>query len=285
MKGGGFSFYKFLAAILFLVVCTLLVFEPNNFTQMAKLASKGMADKSEEYPVNISPNLFKLDKAQYKTPLGKVYKREYKGYTLFISCEHRGPLYGYMTLGKDQGNLRRDQRFSVDQKIPKECNQISHSAYKHWNTYHRGHLFAANHFDHDLDQMWESFFMSNVVPQHRVSNTGAWLQTEILTECYREYHDVYLAAGVIYGEDKSDDYFIQSHRVTTPTAMWKYIQLDDDMYAAWIIPNSSDATKEHLSFFRVPINELKQITGIQITPTPHRVKQVNLSVFPNCHRT
>ncbi|MFT7054092.1 MAG: endonuclease G [Psychromonas sp.] len=277
----GFTFFRLCAALVFIIVGFFFVIEHSNINKAAEVT--GMVDviAQSKKDVNDFTGAFNPDENKYKTTLGKVFKREYQAYTLYISCLHRGPLYGFMSLKKDNGNLPRKTRFAVDIVVPSECRQVSTSSYN--KTYHRGHLFAANHFDNDGLQMWESFFMSNVVPQHHVSNTGAWKKTEVITECYREHHSIYLAAGVIYGSDKSDDYFLRSHKVTTPTAMWKYIQLDNDKYSAWIIPNNEDATQKNLHSFEVKIQDLMRITNIEIVRNVDLLQRVQLNVFQNCH--
>jgi endonuclease G, mitochondrial len=277
----GFSLFKLFAALLFVIVCFIMVMEQSNLNKTAEVT--GMEDVISQTKQDIKnvTQVFNFDESKYSTTLGKVFKRTYHAYTLYVSCLHHGPLYGFMTLDKDNGNLPRKESFNFDNEIPAECRQSSTSSYN--RTYHRGHLFAANHFDNDDTQMAESFYMSNIVPQHRVSNTGAWKRTEVLTECYLETNHIYLAAGVLYGHDASDDYFLSSHHVVTPTAMWKYIQLDDDKYAAWIIPNSEEATTEKLHSYEVKISDLMRITNINIIDNPQNVRPVNLTVFTNCH--
>tara|TARA_A200000159_G_scaffold106585_1_gene99280 strand:- start:35122 stop:35973 length:852 start_codon:yes stop_codon:yes gene_type:complete len=279
----GNPIFKFCTAIVFLVVCFLLVMERTNISKTAEVT--GM----ESVMTQTKRDLARLSKAigsdeqQYVTPMGKVYKREHKGYTLYISCDHKGPLFGFMRLGKDTGNLPREDKFTFDDGVPAECRQASTGTYN--RTYHRGHLFAANHFDDDKQEMFESFYMSNVVPQHVTSNTGAWKATEVITECYREFHDVYVAAGVIYGSEADDDYFVDSHGVTTPTAMWKVIMLDDESYAGWIIPNNGSATFAKLDSFSVAIDDIMRITNIRIATDAGRLKRVSLPIFENCHRS
>jgi len=280
---GGFSIFKLCASVVFIVVCFLLVMERTNLNKTAEITGMdGVIEQTKRDLSNVS-NAFKITEKKYQTPMGNVFKREHVAYTLYISCLHNGPLYGFMSLGKDNGNFPREDSFTFDEKVPEQCRQTSTRSYN--KTYHRGHLFAANHFDNDQRAMFESFYMSNVVPQHAVSNTGAWKTTEIITECYREHHDLYLAAGVTYGTDSSDDFFVESHGIVTPTAMWKLIMLDRAQYAAWIIPNSSNAKAEELDNYEVTIEDLMRITNIKIVQSPERLTRVKLPVFKNCHRS
>lgn len=277
----GFSIFKLCAAVVFIIVCFLLVMEKSNLNKTAEITGMDTVIEQTKRDISGVTQAFRLQDSRYASDMGQVFKRQHNGYTLYISCLHRGPLYGFMTLGKDIGDLPRNDEFRFDQAVPPECRQKLTSAYN--RTYHRGHLFAANHFDNKQQQMDESFYMSNIVPQHNISNTGAWKTTEVITECYREYHHVYLAAGVLYGSDTSDDYFQSSHGVTTPTAMWKYIQLDGDKYIAWIIPNNDKATKESIDKHEVTIEDLQRITNIAITNNTDALKRVKMPIFNHCH--
>lgn len=279
----GISLFKLCAAVAFVVICFFLVLDRSNINKTAEVTGMDDIIEQTKKDLNRAADAFSLEDRKYVTDVGKVFKREHSGYTLYISCRHRGPLYGFMALGKDKGNLPREDRFRFDTVVPPQCRQTSTSSYN--RTYHRGHLFAANHFDNDETEMAESFFMSNIVPQHQASNLGAWKLTETITECYREYHQVYLAAGVIYGSDSSDDTFLSTHGVVTPTAMWKFILLDDAQYSAWIIPNDDSATQSKLASFEVPIDYLMRVTEIKIVNNAAQLTRVKLPVFENCHIT
>ena len=89
-------------------------------------------------------------------------------------------------------------------------------------------------------------FMTNILPQVASMNRGAWLQTEEIVECYRDIDELLVIGGVIYGNDKSDDYFKKSHGVATPSAFWKVIIRGKDRVIAWIVPNSPKAKRKSL---------------------------------------
>lgn len=277
----GFSIFKLCASAVFIVICFLLVMERTNLNKTAEITGmEGVIEQTKRDLSSVS-NSLKFFERKFDTPIGKIYKRTHSEYTLYISCLHKGPLYGFMLLGKDQGNLPRKDKFTFDTSLPKECRQSSTSSYN--STYHRGHLFAANHFDNSELGMYESFFMSNVVPQHSVSNLGAWKATEVITECYREHHQIYLAAGVIYGTETDDDLFLKTHGVVTPAAMWKLIVLDNNSYSAWIIPNTSDSKTESLESYEVSLEDLIRIININITKNPSKLVRVKLPIFKKCH--
>ena len=95
-------------------------------------------------------------------------------------------------------------------------------------------------------------------------NRGAWLLTEEIIECYRDVDELLIIGGVIWGDNQSDDYFLQSHGVKTPTAFWKVIirgSGSDERVIAWIIPNSQDAKRSRLDDYLVTVREIENRTG------------------------
>jgi len=67
--------------------------------------------------------------------------------------------------------------------------------------------------------------------------------------------------GVIWGNDASDDHFVQSHGVATPDAFRKLIVRGQDRVIAWVIPNTSQATRSRLDEYLVTVDEFAQRTG------------------------
>jgi endonuclease G len=106
--------------------------------------------------------------------------------------------------------------------------------------------------------------MTNILPQAANMNRGAWYQTEKITECYRDIDELLVIGGVIWGKNAKDDYFVKSHGVKTPDAFWKVIIRgtgQDERAIAWIVPNSSKATKNQLDRYIVTIADIEKVTG------------------------
>jgi endonuclease G, mitochondrial len=119
----------------------------------------------------------------------------------------------------------------------------------------------ANHLDYSKVAIKQSNFMTNILPQVAGMNRGAWLQTEEIVECYRDIDELLVIGGVIYGNDKSDDYFKKSHGVATPSAFWKVIVRGKDRVIAWIVPNSPKAKRKSLDRYLVSVAEIERRTG------------------------
>jgi len=117
-------------------------------------------------------------------------------------------------------------------------------------SFDRGHQVPANHLDHDETMIRQSNYMTNIAPQAALMNRGAWLDTEELTECWRNVEALAVFGGAVWdGNDPRRDWFKESHGAETPSAFWKVIVANTGytisaMYGVeWIafwIPNSEN---------------------------------------------
>lgn len=186
---------------------------------------------------------------------------DYDGFSVTLDCDRRAAIRFEYTANADHGNLPRKHSFKIDPNVPERCQQTATRSYKHLQyRYDRGHLVPANHLDHLDKGIAQSNYMTNITPQAANMNRGAWLLTEEITECYRDIEPLKVIGGVIWGDDTSDDYFVESHGVATPDAFWKALIASDRMIA-WIVPNNSAATRKRLNDYLVSLEHIEGITG------------------------
>ncbi len=117
--------------------------------------------------------------------------------------------------------------------------------------------------------------MANIMPQTRALNRGAWAATEVLTKCYREQGPVWVIGGVYWGDDTSNDFFVQSHGLVTPDGYWKVMIRGEDVNA-WFFPNSGDAGvvgKATLDDHSVSVQWIEGKVGITV-PVPVSLKAI-----------
>lgn len=169
---------------------------------------------------------------------GNLIKRDYKGFTLYISCENRVAERFEYTLGLNTADFIRTNNFHVDSTLQLKCQQISLKPYSF--DYDRGHLVSAEQMNDYPSSMYDSFTMTNILPQHKRLNRGLWKQTENRTECLRKLSTITVKGGVLF-TDPSNDYFIKSHGIKTPDYFWKIIINDKGNYIAWEFPNHGEA--------------------------------------------
>jgi len=195
----------------------------------------------------------------------KVIKLDYEGFTVWVDCSRRGAVKFQYNAQHDTGNAKRLDKFYLDPNVPSECQQTSANAYG--SKYDRGHLVPANHLDSSATAIKQTNFMTNILPQSANMNRGAWLLTEEIVECYRDIDELLVIGGVVWGNNPSDDYFVQSHGVKTPDAFWKVIIRgtgQDERAIAWIVPNSQEATRKNLDKYLVTVDEVEKVTGEKI---------------------
>lgn len=196
---------------------------------------------------------------------GALLKKDYEGFTLWLDCKERAPVKFRYNAQRDNGNEPRKENFTFDPDVPRECQQISSKGYG--NNYDRGHQVPANHLDYSALAIKQSNYMTNILPQAAGMNRGAWLLTEEIIECYRDIDELLVLGGVIWGNNSANDYFVTSHGVRTPDAFWKVIIRGKDTVIAWIVPNTSDATRTKLDNYLVSVAEIEKITGEKIPVT------------------
>lgn len=203
----------------------------------------------------------------------RLLQLDYDSFTIWLDCARHGAVKFSYTVGRDSGNLKRNKQYHLDPNVPASCQQRSFRGYGHG--YDRGHLVPANHLDHSKTAIRQSNFMTNILPQASAMNQGAWLRTEEITECYRDIEYLQVIGGVIWGNNPSDDYFLQSHSIQTPDAYWKVIirgSGQSQKAIAWIVPNSKEAKKGRLDDYLVSVAEIERVTGEEI-PVADDTKQ------------
>jgi endonuclease G len=189
--------------------------------------------------------------------LNNVTHIRYHHFEIWNDCNEHGPTKFKYHTKSDTKNLKRLHSFSFDPYQNKNCQQASNKAYG--QDYDRGHMVPANHLDHSKLAITQSNYMTNILPQHKNMNRGAWLQTEVITECYRDIEPLTIIGGPIWGNNKENDLFIESHNVRTPDHFWKIIIRGDpenQKTIQWIIPNTKDATRKNLDSYMVSTNTL-----------------------------
>ena len=225
------------------------------------------ADPVATTPESIKPTSAPItqDSSEISKLSDNILKLDYSGFTVWLDCTKRAPIKFQYVAQHDTGSFKRFDKFSLDPKVPKECQQYSSKAYG--LKYDRGHQVPANHMDYSSIAIKQTNYMTNILPQAANMNRGAWLQTEKITECYRDIAELLVIGGVIWGNNDADDYFLQSHGVRTPDAYWKVIIRgtgQDERAIAWIVPNSQDATAKRLDQYLVSVDDIENAIGEKI---------------------
>lgn len=196
---------------------------------------------------------------------GQILQLDYPGYRLWVDCKRHASYKFQYTASRDTGNNKRANSFYLDPAVPSDCQQSSTNAYV--KGYDRGHLVPANHLDFSAASIRMSNYMTNILPQSSSMNRGAWYQTELTTECYRDIDELLVIGGVIWPSEGENHRYLIQHGVEVPKAFWKVIIRgigQDERAIAWVIPNDAKATIKRLDEYLVSVEEIEKITGESI---------------------
>ena len=204
----------------------------------------------------------------------EILERHYEEFTLWLDCDNRVAVRFQYQLDKDVGNEPRKNNYRLDKNpaLPEQCQQKTHKVYTkytHLNeTYDRGHLVPFNHMDHSASSSGETNYMTNILPQVHKMNSGAWYQTELISECFRDYDVLNIIGGAIWDEDSQH---LERHAIRMPKHFWKVIVRRDEVIA-WIIPNSKEAISARLDDYLVSVKEIEERLD-DVIPGPDALKE------------
>lgn len=172
----------------------------------------------------------------------------------------------YELTAYEAGNAKykRTNNFRADSKVT--TGSASLSDYK-GSGYDRGHLAPAGDLAFSSSGMSESFYLSNMSPQHPSFNRGIWKQLESLVRAWATEKSVlYVATGAILDPGLSS---IGSNRVSIPKYYYKVLLDYDETNGnntaiGFILPNQKG--KGSLQDYVVSIDDVEQRTGIDFYP-------------------
>ena len=128
--------------------------------------------------------------------------------------------------------------------------------------YDRGHLAPAEDFSFSTSAMSESFYMSNISPQHPSFNYGIWKDLEDLVRKWGANSTLYVVSGPVFGSCLST---IGTNNVCIPESYYKVIyDLSEKKMIAFVMPNEK-GTKS-LKEYVCTTDYLEKITNIDFFP-------------------
>ena len=181
-------------------------------------------------------------------------------YTLKYSEQHEQASWVAYTLKSSHtsGTVGRTDDFRIDYKV--KTGSASLSDYK-GSGYDRGHLAPAGDMKWSSTAMSESFYMSNMSPQHPSFNRGIWKKLEGSVRNWADDNgEIHVVTGPILNEHFST---IGYNGVSIPNYYYKVI-LDykepEIKGIGFILPNQKSSSS--LKSFAVSIDEVERKTGI-----------------------
>lgn len=225
-------------------------------------------------------SLMALSLSQCKNPSSESFKPapspviERSGYTLSYDgkTRHASWVYEEITADSLQGSTDRAEfDFMEDPLIPASL-RATKKDYK-GSGFDRGHLSPAGNARGSSEAMKESFYLSNISPQHPQLNRKYWVKLERhVREMTKNYSKVFVITGPLFLPEKDKDgkkyvryQVIGENNVAVPTHYFKVIYGKKAFLVeteAYIIPNQPIENDPPLKTFEVALEKVEKAAGI-----------------------
>ena len=215
-----------------------------------------------------SQNKTPLDNVEIPARLSDRTERviTHKGYTVSYNADWKIPNWVAYELTDVEvaGEEPRAKKFVPDPMVPK-YETATTDDYKNtgWD---RGHMAPAADMKWDQQAMKESFYLSNVCPQNRNLNAGAWkdLEEQVRDLAAQKGH-VFVVCGPIVEEDFQT---IGVNQVAVPKAFFKVLLQEDggELHAIGFIYENVGGRRP-MSTYAMTVDEVEAVTGIDFFPS------------------
>ena len=193
------------------------------------------------------------------------------GYTTSYNAETKIPNYVAWTLTPERFEdvVSRTDKFLPD---PEVADPVTTDDYRN-SGYDRGHMCPAADNKWDKEAMRESFYMTNVCPQHHNLNRGDWKELEdACRDWTMECGKLHVVAGPILYRKRHQR--IGDSRVVVPEAFFKVILCPDPLKAIGFIYKNTSGNHP-LDAYVNSVDEVERITGMDFFPNlPDSIEEV-----------
>jgi len=185
-------------------------------------------------------------------------------YELQYSEEHEQAYWVAYVLYPDLliKNAARKNRFIEDNQV--KTGSASLTDYK-GSGFDRGHMAPAGAMVVNQTAMNESFYMSNMSPQHPSFNRGVWKRLESKVKTWAKDSDsLFVVTGPILNLIEKT---IGDNHVSVPKQFYKVlVRFKDKEISGIAFLLKNEKSKKHLNTFAVTIDSIEELTGIDFNP-------------------
>ena len=185
---------------------------------------------------------------------------KYEGFSLSFNKKMHVPNWVVWELTGEEvaGTYPRKDNFRGDDNVAGSAEKWDYS----YSGYDRGHMAPAGDLKWSMKAMDESFYMTNMCPQAKSLNTGAWKRLE---EKCRQWATIDGAIIIVCGPVLTDpiNEYIGDSRVAVPQRFFKVIlspYVDEPRGIGFIMPNSK--VPGGMQAAAVSIDEVERVTGL-----------------------
>lgn len=162
-----------------------------------------------------------------------------------------------LTADETDGKVLRRDKFLCDESVPGCAEPYDYN----YSGYDRGHMAPAGDMKWDSVAMGETFYMTNICPQSKALNTGAWKRLEQKCRTWAQADSaIIIVCGPVL-TDKITEY-IGDSRVAVPKRFFKVIlspYAEQPRGIGFIMPN--DRVEGGMQAAAVSIDEVERVTG------------------------
>ncbi len=190
-----------------------------------------------------------------------------RGYTVSYNLKHNLPNWVAWELTPDKLIEResRSDKFLPDPDLPEDV-AVTTDDYKR-SGWDRGHMCPAGDNRWHWRAMQESFYMTNICPQHHNLNRGDWKELEEACRDWAQQEGrIFIVCGpILYRQQHKT--IGHEHRITVPEAFFKVILCPDSnppRAIGFIYKNTSG--NHPLDSYVNSVDQVERITGIDFFP-------------------
>ncbi len=207
-----------------------------------------------------------IDSVGIAAPIPNEVLVKHAAFTTSYNPSHRVPNYVVHVIPKDilYGSATRTNDFRPDPAIKQN---MSDSADYWYSGFDRGHLAASADFKWNRYALSESYFYSNIIPQNKELNQGAWNKLEMqVREWAIDNNELIVVTGPIL-QDNLPKIPQGSFKVSIPEYIFKIVvdyYPPDFKAIAFIYPNKN--VPYELDKHVVSIDSIEKLSGIDFFP-------------------
>ena len=199
--------------------------------------------------------------------MSEVYL-ERMGYTVSFNPKTNIPNWVAWELNAEKLIEResRNDKFVPDPDIPEHL-AITTGEYTN-SGWDRGHMCPAGDNRWHWRAMDESFYMTNICPQHPNLNSGDWNELEQACHRWAEKETLYIVCGPILYKKSQAEYIGKEHKIRVPEAFFKVVlagvEKGNPRAIGFIYKNAKG--NQPLDAYVNTVDEVERITGIDFFP-------------------
>jgi endonuclease G, mitochondrial len=175
------------------------------------------------------------------------------------------------------GKEPRTNNFTEDTSLPQ--GQRAALADYSRSGYDRGHMAPAADFSRSAQEMSESFFLSNMVPQFPENNRGPWAKLEgHVRSLTKDTKELYVITGPVF--PGSGGKTIGANHVAVPSQLFKLaFDPSHGKLGAWLLPNA-DVPVDQWNKYCTSVQAIEAASGLTFLsalPAEQRNKLIAMS--------